>query len=216
MKISRFVFNPFGENTYVVYDEETLHAAVIDPGMYGEEELKAFDDFIGRKRLIVTDLIYTHLHIDHTLGHEHLMSRYPGLKAAAGMADAPLARERAGQATHFRLRVDAGPLDVEKPLKAGDRITLGSTTTLEVIEVPGHSPGSIALYAKGNPGVVFTGDALFPGSIGRTDLPGGDHSTLIRSITDRLLQLPDDTVVLPGHTGETTIGRERRTNPFLN
>ncbi len=213
MKISRFVFNMFGENTYIVYDETTREAAIIDPGMLDGQEEKAIDDFIVKNGLTLTHMIITHLHIDHTFGYGHVKSKY-GLMLEGSEADNFLGSTRTAQARMFHLPLDLDDVTVDVNLKAGDEIVLGPDSRLTVINVPGHSPGSIALYSEQN-GVVFTGDALFPDSIGRTDVPRGNHDQLINSIKTGLLTLPPDTVVLPGHGGETTIGREKAHNPFL-
>ncbi|MCM1483218.1 MAG: MBL fold metallo-hydrolase [Muribaculaceae bacterium] len=212
MKIHRFEFNIFGVNTYVAWDAASLEAAVIDPGMANPEDMNELSDFISRNKLQITYLINTHLHIDHTLGDEYVEERY-GVGLAAHPLDDFLGSRRDAQAAMFHLPMAPAPLTIDVPLKATDRLYFGKEY-LEVLSVPGHSPGSIALY---NPqgGFVVTGDALFAGGIGRTDLPGGDYGTLIRSITDTLLTLPPDTVVYPGHGPASTIGQERNANPYL-
>ncbi len=213
MKISRFIFNAFGENTYVAYDPETLHAAIIDPGMVDADEERAISSFIERNGLTVTDMILTHVHIDHSFGVDFVKEHYH-VPVAASMADQPLGLTRQEQAQMFHLRMTLGDVIVEKPLKEGDVIDLGPESKMTVIECPGHSPGGLALYSRAN-GVVFVGDSLFPGSIGRTDICGGDHAQLVDSIRRKLLTLPADTVVLPGHGDETTIAREKKFNPYL-
>lgn len=213
MKIQKFEFNLFGVNTYIVWDEQSLEAAVVDPGMSTPDECEQFAAFIARERLQVTALINTHLHIDHTLGDSYVEERY-GTDLMANDSDSFLGQARDGQAAMFHLRgVDISPLTIDTVVKQGDMISVGNSQ-LEVLEVPGHSPGSIALYSKAD-GFVITGDALFRGSIGRTDLPQGDHATLIRAITNRLMTLPPQTVVYPGHGPATTIAAEARSNPYL-
>lgn len=213
MKISRFVFNMFGENTYIVYDETTREAAIIDPGMLDTPEREAIDNFIVKNGLTLTHMIITHLHIDHTFGHDYIKEKY-GLRLEGNDADNFLGTTRTAQARMFHLPFELSDLAVDVNLQGGDEIVLGPDSRLTAINVPGHSPGSIALYSEQN-GVVFTGDALFPDSIGRTDVPGGNHDQLVSSIKSSLLTLPPETVVLPGHGGETTIGREKALNPFL-
>lgn len=213
MKIARFVFNPFGENTYVVYDQTTSHAAIIDPGMMNTEEERELAEFIESNGLTVTDMIITHVHIDHTFGVDFVKTKY-NVGVSANPADAFLGTTRTEQARRFHFNFELPDVLIDRELHEGDVVTLGPDTHLRVIEVPGHSPGSIAFYCEDD-GVVFTGDALFPGSIGRTDVPGGDYDTLIRSIKQKLLTLPDSTLVLPGHTDLTTIGHERDTNRYL-
>lgn len=213
MKIARFEFNLFGVNTYIVWDEATRQAAVIDPGMQTDAEALQLDEFIKAHGLNVVHLINTHLHIDHTLGNDHIINKY-NLATEAHQGDATLGLARAEQARMFHLPIAApSPLAISVSLKQGNEIAIGSGS-LKVIEVPGHSQGSIALY-DAKDGFVITGDALFNGSIGRTDLPGGDYATLIKAIQTQLLTLPDATVVYPGHGPATTIGDEKRQNPYI-
>lgn len=213
MKIARFEFNLFGVNTYIVWDETTLQAAVIDPGMQSDAEALQFDEFIKAHNLNLVHLINTHLHIDHTLGNDHIINTY-NLATAAHQGDATLGLARAEQARMFHLPIPAPtPLSIALQLHDNDTVSIGSGS-LKVIEVPGHSQGSIALYDAAD-GFVITGDALFNGSIGRTDLPGGDYATLIKAIQTKLLTLPDATVVYPGHGPATTIGEEKRQNPYI-
>lgn len=211
LKISRFVFNMFEENTYVVYDPEAKVCVIIDPGMYHEEEREALDQFIQRQGLTVIGLINTHMHVDHTFGDHYVKDKY-GVKIQAGANDAHLGLIMPQQAARFGMHKVKDPIETDVTLQGGDVIPVGSGE-LQVIDVPGHSPGSIALYSP--QGFVLTGDALFKGSIGRTDLFEGNHTQLVESIRNRLFTLPPDTVVLPGHGPETTIGQEESTNPFL-
>ncbi len=213
MRIACFPVNLFGVNTYVVWDETTHEAAVIDPGMSSMSEQTKVSKYITENRLKPIAMINTHLHIDHTLGNDYIKENY-GIGTQANKLDAPLGLMRAEQAAQFHLRIPAPqPLSVEHHLTDGDRIYLGKEY-LEVITVPGHSPGSIALYSPSGK-FVITGDTLFNSSIGRTDLYGGDLPTLIDSIQRKLFALPDDTRVYPGHGPSTTIGREKQFNPFL-
>lgn len=213
MKVARFEFNLFGVNTYVVWDPDTMEAAVVDPGMENPDECEKFKQFIERERLQVTSLINTHLHIDHTLGNDYVKTAFDvGLTANPG--DDFLGKTRGEQAAAFHLRnTDLPPVHIDIEVKDGDKLMVGNGE-LKVITVPGHSPGSIALYSEKD-GFVITGDALFAGSIGRTDLPGGDHSTLLNAIRTKLFTLPDATVVLPGHGPDTTIDAEKKSNPFF-
>lgn len=214
LKIKKFVFNPFEESTYLVINPADHTTAIVDPGMFSPGEQAILDKFIADNNLKVTQLINTHLHVDHCIGNNYVKTRY-GVKAMGHKDDAFLGERVAEQTRTFGIvKEDGEPsavtIDVE--LKEGDRVELGDDH-LEVLHVPGHSPGSIALYSpSGN--FVITGDALFASSIGRTDLPGGDMSQLIASIRSRLYTLPDSTVVLPGHGPATTIGAEKRSNPF--
>lgn len=213
MKITPFEFNLFGELTYVMWDGHSGQAAIIDPGMSNPSEESVLSAFIAQHHLTVRYMLFTHLHIDHTFGSEFVKSTY-GVGVTAHEADIPLGLARDNQARMFHLPVGTlPPLTVDHPVSHGDELMLGSEKII-VLHVPGHSLGSVAYYCPQS-GFVVTGDALFQGSIGRTDLPGGNHSQLIRSITDRLLTLPESTVVYPGHGPATTIGREMRMNPYI-
>ena len=212
MKVSRFIFNMFGINTYIMWDPATLEAAIIDPGMIDIDEEQALYDFISRNSLRPVHLINTHMHLDHIFGNLTVKEKY-GLDIKAHPDDDVLGKSLSESVRRFNLRIPVSDHGVDIALKDGETLYLGKEP-VKVISVPGHSPGSIALYCPES-GFVITGDALFCGSIGRTDLPGGNHATLIRSVTDRLLTLPDSTTVLPGHGPETTVGEEKRSNPYL-
>lgn len=213
MKIQSFEFNMFGVNTYIIFDTATCEAAVVDPGMTAARECARIDNYIESNGLRVKYLINTHMHIDHLFGDEYIEKKY-GVGISASTDDSILSSRIAEQARMFRLRTDMPEmLKVDNPLKNGDRLMLGAEP-IDIIAVPGHSPGSIALYCPESKFVV-TGDALFKNSIGRTDLPGGSHEQLISSITKRLLTLPPDTTVYPGHGPSTTIESELCHNPFL-
>lgn len=212
MKVIQFQFALFGINTYLVVDPDTLKCAIIDPGMMDSEEEEALDKYIKRNNLEVTKIINTHLHIDHVAGINFSKDTY-NVPVLGNKEDEPLGQHVGEQAAMFGLPGQLEPVALNHYLNDGDVIKIGNGT-LTVIHVPGHSPGSIALYDKAD-GFVITGDALFQGSIGRTDLPGGSMPQLVKSIKEKLLPLPDDTVVYPGHGPATTIGSERRYNPFL-
>lgn len=212
MKIARFEFSLFGINTYVVYDEKSKECAIIDPGMLGIEEENAMKNFIMRERLNVTHLINTHLHIDHAVGNKFVADNYNvGLEAHKN--DEVLGERISQQADMFGIKEKVNVIPITSYLEEGDKIFLGKEY-LEVIHVPGHSQGSIALYSP-NDGFLISGDALFAGSIGRSDLPGGNGAQLVRNIKEKLLTLPMETVVYPGHGDPTSINRERLYNPFL-
>lgn len=212
LKIARFGFYMFGINTYVVYDPEVKEAAVIDPGMSRKEEFDALEKFIDREGLKVTHLINTHLHIDHAIADNWVKAKY-GVPVEAHADDAMLGERMKMQAEMFGLRADDIAVEIDSKLKEGDVIKIGRGE-LKVIHVPGHSPGSVCLYDKED-GFVIVGDALFKGSIGRTDLMGGNHRQLIEAIKNKLLTLPEETAVFSGHGDATTIGRERDSNPYL-
>lgn len=212
LKFESFVFNPFAENTYVVYDDNTKECLIIDPGCstVGEEnQLFGFIDSHNLKPLIV---VSTHGHIDHIIGNGAVKKRY-NIKVAAHpnvRYDYEHARQ---QATWFGLSSDGNFQLPDLDLKDGEMIKVGEST-LEVICTPGHAEGSVSLYAEME-GWVFTGDTLFCRSIGRTDFPGGSYETLRKSIKERLFHLPDDTEVFSGHGESTTIFDEQRYNMFL-
>lgn len=202
----------FGVNTYVVWDEDSREAIVVDPGMIDEEERKALDDFITKNSLKITGIVNTHIHVDHCFGDDYVKTNY-STHVMAGSADAPMGKNLPQQAARFGITNLASPVSIDRNLVQGDKVKIGSSY-LDVLQVPGHSPGSIALYSPEQK-FVIVGDALFERSIGRTDLPGGSQRQLIDSIKTHLLTLPDDVVVLSGHGNPTTIGQERLHNPFI-
>ncbi len=212
LKVAKFGFYMFGINTYVVYDPEEKECAIIDPGMSRREEYEALEKFIEREGLKVTHLINTHLHIDHAISDNWVKTRY-SVPLEAHADDAILGERLAQQAQMFGLRAGDVVVEIERNLQEGDVVKIGSGE-LNVIHVPGHSPGSICLYDKAD-GFVIVGDALFQGSIGRTDLPGGNHRQLVDAIKNKLLTLPRETTVFSGHGDATTIGNEWDSNPYL-
>lgn len=213
MKVAKFEFSLFGINTYVVYDPDTLKCAIVDPGMINSEEERAMVDFINRNKLEVTHVINTHLHVDHAAGNKFAASNF-NAPVAAHRDDEFLGKRLEMQAAAFGIMEKIDNVSVSSFLEDGEKIKIGNGE-LEVIHVPGHSPGSIALYDRQG-GFVIAGDALFAGSIGRTDLPGGDMHQLLASIKKRLFALPDETIVYSGHGPATTIGHEKANNPFLH
>lgn len=211
MIIKQFTVNPFQENTYLV-SVESGDALVIDPGFYSTSEENEFINYLDANGLKPTMLVNTHLHIDHVLGNSFVEERF-GLKAFAHEGDGFWLNGLEAQGRMFGL-----PLRGKKPsiglyIKDGDKVSLGKEV-FEVFEVPGHSPGSITLYNR-QQGCLFAGDVLFAGSVGRADLAGGDHALLIKGIREKLLTLPEETVVYCGHGPSTTIGKEIAVNPFL-
>ena len=213
MQVAIFQFSLFGINTYLIFDPDSKECIIVDPGMSTPEEEQAIENFIAEKGLTLTHIISTHLHIDHVAGIPFLRKKY-GAPILAHEGDTKLKIKISHQVAAFGLNLDMEDFEISEFLKAGDKIKVG-TGELEVIEVPGHSKGSIALYDP-QAHFLISGDALFKGSIGRTDLPGGNYEELITSIHKNLLSLPDDTVVLSGHGPSTTIGDEKRSNPFLS
>ncbi|MCH5218988.1 MAG: MBL fold metallo-hydrolase [Muribaculaceae bacterium] len=213
LNITRFVFNNFSENTYIVADSATRQAAVIDPGMLMPEEYRAFEKFVEEANLKLTQVILTHAHLDHCFGVNYVKDKY-NIPVVAHSGDSPLAKTLCLQARRFGMgKCLKEDVSFDVNLKDGDKIKIGNSQ-LEVIHVPGHSPGGIVLYSREN-SVAFVGDSIFNSSIGRTDLEGGDYETLIGALKSRVLSLPDDTVLLSGHGDQTTVGDEKKHNPFL-
>lgn len=211
MTIKIFTFNPFQENTYLIYDDNK-NAAIIDAGCMTEIEKNTLSKFISEQELQVKRILNTHLHIDHQFGNRYVSEKY-GLKPEAAKEDEFLLERIAEQSKMFGLPAQEKPQEIGSYIEDNQEIKIGDIS-LKAIHAPGHSPGSMCLYAE-KEGVLFAGDVLFHGSIGRTDLPQGDYATLIRSITNRLLVLPDETVVYCGHGPATTIGNEKINNPYL-
>ena len=195
-------------NCSIVGDEATGEAVVIDPG----DDIARVEEILARHRWKTRYLVATHAHIDHVGGIEKLQ-RATGASVLMHEDDLPLYQNLAVQAAWLGV-LPPGTVDVDQFLKAGDTIRWGSLA-LEVLHTPGHSPGSLSLHLPGKEQRIFSGDTLFHGSIGRTDLWGGDYQQILRSIHDTLLRFPDQTLVFPGHGPATTIGDERESNPFL-
>jgi glyoxylase-like metal-dependent hydrolase (beta-lactamase superfamily II) len=209
LHVAKFTFNPFQENTYVIHGRS--EAIIMDPGCYDHEERQELAGYLESNALKPVRLVLTHAHIDHILGNAWIYDRYR-LKPELHQSDEFILSNGPQVARLYGLHYEASP-DAGKYWKEGDRIKL-EEDDLEVIHVPGHSPGHIALFQKDQRFVV-QGDVLFQGSIGRTDLPGGDYETLLQSIRTKLFVLGDDVKVYSGHGPETTIGAEKRSNPFL-
>lgn len=212
MKIAKFEFNPFAENTYLLWDENTRDAVLIDPGCYTPAEQQQLARFIEKNELKIKHLLATHLHLDHAFGIPWAVRTY-GTGLSANPADEFLLQGMEAQATAFGCTLPDQPVPIAHPLDEGDLIHVGNHT-LRVLLVPGHSPGSLVFYSPEEK-IAIGGDVLFLSSIGRTDLPGGNYKTLVKSIDEKLFTLPDDTRILPGHGPETTVGFERQHNPYL-
>jgi len=211
MKINRLVFSPIDVNTYILADDSD-NCAIIDCGCYNISEFEKLVRFIESRKLNPILLLNTHCHLDHIFGNGFMLEKY-NLKTLSGREDEINRIKAVKHAALFGLFMNEPP---EPGGFIADKqvINFGSTELI-ALNVPGHSPGSIAFYSEKD-GCVFTGDALFAGSIGRTDLEGGDYDTLINSIQSRLFVLPPSTVVYPGHGSQTTIEKERMTNPFFS
>lgn len=210
LKIKKFTFNPFSENTYLWINEHN-ECWITDPGMYGASEEKILFDYIESNQLKPQAIINTHAHIDHILGIEAVIAKY-NIPFYLHRDDLQILDNAKGSAMMFGFNFNVIP-QVDRYLTHGDVIRMGADT-VEVRLAPGHSPGSVVLYSQDG-GFVVSGDVLFAGSVGRTDLPGGDTNTLMISIKEQMYTLPDNTIVYSGHGTETTIGKEKTSNPFV-
>lgn len=202
----------FGVNTYILWNSDTDEAAVIDPGMCNTRERDTLDSFISQHGLQVKQLINTHMHVDHIFGDLYIKEKY-ATPVQASPLDAFLGDKADMQCRMFGLPGDMASVGIDVELTDGMTINLCGLEA-HILSVPGHSPGSIVIYLP-EAKAAFTGDVLFQGSIGRTDLVAGNHSQLINGIKTKLMALPDDTVVYPGHGSPTTIGAEKRSNPYI-
>jgi len=211
MKIYRKVYSPIQVNTYIISGSDA-ECIVIDCGCYGRAEEESFEHFLAERGLKPVLLLNTHCHLDHIFGNKFMLERY-GLRSWFHRGDDNNHKRAPEHALMFGLKMDDPP-EPEGFLTDGQLITAAGIT-FEVLAVPGHSPGGISFYCETG-SVVFTGDALFAGSIGRSDLPGGNHQQLMESILNRLFTLPPETVVYPGHGPETTISQEMSDNPFFS
>ena len=211
IKLHKFVFSPFSENTIVLWDEESKEAAIVDPGcaeIYEEEEL---DQFISENDLEVKYMINTHCHIDHVFGNAFVIEKYDPIFLAPE-EDLPLLQKAVEQGKMFGVDVKLSPnpdIFITESLK----IELGSSSP-KFIFTPGHTPGEYCIYFPEEE-FCITGDVLFFEGIGRTDLWGGDYDTLINSILTKLYVLPAETTIYPGHGEKSSIGHEKAHNPFL-
>ena len=208
--IKKFTFNPFQENTYILYDD-TKSCIIVDPGCFNSMEREQLSEFIGGKDLIPKRLINTHAHIDHVLGNRYVADKYDlGLelfKSSYNMLDLA-----ARSAQVYGVPYDTSP-EPSRFIEEGETINFGESA-LEVMHVPGHAPDHIVLLHKEQK-FLIGGDVLFKGSIGRTDLPGGNHHELLDNIQQKIFVLDEEIVVYSGHGEETTVGEEQRTNPFF-
>jgi hydroxyacylglutathione hydrolase len=209
LKIKLFTFNAFQENTYVVFDE-TREAVIIDPGCYTKNEKQELSQFIESTGLTVKCLVNTHCHIDHVLGNGYVKDTYK-VPFLIHQKDLPVLQAVKSYASNygFPQYEETSP---DSFLNDGDEVAVG-LGTLKVLFLPGHAPGHIGFYNETEK-ALLSGDVLFNGSVGRTDLPGGNFDTLVQSIHQKLFVLPNDVVVYPGHGGTTTLGKEKATNPF--
>ena len=210
MEIKKFTFNHYQENTYVLYDESAA-CVIIDPGMYTGAEQNELFAFIKANGLKPERLLNTHCHIDHVLGNKFVFDNW-GLKPEFNKGELYILQAVAGYAPQMGMQYELSP-EPEHFLPETGTIEFGNSS-LTLIFAPGHSPAHLCFYAE-KENFLIGGDVLFYRSIGRTDLPGGNHQQLIDSIKNNLFQLPDECEVFPGHGPSTTIGFEKMNNPFL-
>jgi glyoxylase-like metal-dependent hydrolase (beta-lactamase superfamily II) len=211
IEVARFVFNPFSENTYLIWDTSTRETMVIDPGFSDSFEEEELSDFIQDKKLLIKYLIATHCHVDHVLGVNYIKNKYNPVFLAPEL-DMPLLKMVDQQGKAFGISCPK-PVMPDLFLSERSNLEIGNSDIFPLF-TPGHSPGEHCIYFK-NEAFVIAGDVLFYRSIGRTDLWDGNYSDLISSVKNRLFTLPDDTIVYPGHGEETTIGSEKKENPFV-
>jgi glyoxylase-like metal-dependent hydrolase (beta-lactamase superfamily II) len=210
MHVEKFIVNPLQENSFVISDE-TGECIFVDPGFFYPEEHDEIKEYIAENQLKPTQIANTHCHFDHIMGVEFVRNEY-NISFSAHNGDAFWIERATDQGHMFGFEVKpVRPID--SFLNENEQVKFGNSV-FEIIHIPGHSPGHVVFYNKKN-GILIAGDVLFYGSIGRTDLPGGNYETLISNIKNKLFKLPDETKVYTGHGPETTIGFEKSTNPFL-
>ena len=212
MKYLSFTCNPIQENTYLLWDEETLEAAIVDCGAWNRHEEQLLEGSIKAHGLKLKYALQTHAHFDHTFGLPFVYRTW-GLKPIFHIDEAETYRQMPNMAAQFGLNIGGGMPPIERLLNDGDELKLGESI-VRLIHTPGHTPGSASFYCP-EEGFVLCGDTLFQGSIGRTDLPGGSFEAEIDSIQNKLFMLPDETTVLCGHGPSTTIGYEKQGNYYL-
>lgn len=210
IQVQHFVFNDFMENTYILWDESG-ECVIIDPGCYTESERNDLEQFISGNQLKPGLLLNTHCHIDHVFGNKWVKETY-GIEFLTHKKEVVVLNTLESVGKMYGIFTPPSPAP-DRFLEEGDEVGFG-TSSLAVLFTPGHSPGSISFYSAADK-FVIGGDVLFQSSIGRTDLPGGSYQVLMESIFNKLMVLPDDTIVFNGHGPSTTIGEERRNNPFV-
>jgi glyoxylase-like metal-dependent hydrolase (beta-lactamase superfamily II) len=209
LRLHTIVSEPFAENSYVVGVADRTEVVVVDPGFEPEMILQ----YLEEERLSIQAILNTHGHVDHIAGNRVVKHAFPNAPLIIGQGDVPMLTDAyENMSAQFGLPVTSPAAD--RTVREGDRIEFAGLQ-FEVFEIPGHSPGHVVYLWRGQPYVVLGGDVIFRGSVGRTDLPGGSFELLRTGIEQKLWPLPDDTVVYPGHGPVTTIGNEKRTNPFV-
>lgn len=210
IKIHQLTFGPFSENTYLLANEED-EAIIVDPGMYYPKENSKMFDYLNAQGLKPVRLILTHAHLDHVFGVNWISNTY-GLVPEVHIDDQFIYNSAVATAMNYGLAMEK-LVEPTIGLDDGSQFTFGNSV-ISIFQAPGHSPGSVCFYIK-EENALIGGDVIFQGSIGRTDLPGGDFDTLINAIKTKVLVLPDETIIYSGHGPITTVGQERISNPFL-
>ena len=211
IQIKSFTFNILGTNCYVLWEDGGKRCVIVDPGMYRDFEEQEMLGFLDENALTPDGILLTHGHFDHTWGVALLLRRY-GCPVYMSPLDTETAHMGADFFQQLSFKKQVEQFDF-LPLEDGDKLHLGGVDW-KVVACPGHSPGGVCYYAS-EAGILLSGDSLFAGAIGRTDLPGSDYDALMRSLLERIMLLPGDTDVLPGHGARTSIAAEAATNPFL-
>lgn len=212
MLTKTFLFNPVGENTYLIWDEETKEAAIIDAGMSNNRENAAVSEFITKENLQLKYALQTHMHFDHVWGLSYIKETY-NLRPLCHAADEIIYSQAPEMTGMFRLSMNWNLPAIGRYIEEGEIIQLGKTS-IQVLHTPGHTPGGLSFYIESDH-IIFTGDTLFQGSVGRTDLPGGNLEEEINSIKTKILTLPSDTIIYSGHGPKSSVEWEKKHNPFL-
>lgn len=211
IKLEKFVFNPFQENTYIIWDNNSLESIVVDPGCSNTQEEEKLTDFISNNELVVKFLINTHCHIDHVLGNKFVKEKYQ-IPFYAPELDLPLLDKLIDQAKMFGMDIQKSPFP-DKYITEKLELKIGESS-FHFLFTPGHTPGEYCIIFEEDK-ICISGDVLFLEGIGRTDLWGGNYETLLHSIQNKLFTLDEKFIVYPGHGDETSIGHEKKNNPFL-
>lgn len=214
LQVEPLICNPFAQNTFIVFDEESREAFAVDAGMYEESERLAFDRFLKQRQLSLKFLVNTHLHLDHVFGNRFIIEKY-GVPVYYHKADEFLLEQMKAQGAQFGISVEESRIPPLSETAFDDTKTVPfADTAVELLPMPGHSPGSVLVWLPSQE-ICFSGDLIFRGGVGRTDLPGGHTPTLKASLRAVKELLPPQTRLFPGHGFNTTMETERKYNPFF-
>jgi len=212
MLTKAFTFNPVGENTYLIWDETTKEAAIIDAGMSNSQENSIVGDFIAKENLQLKYALQTHMHFDHIWGLSFIKETY-GLNPLCHKEEKSIYEGVPEMTSMFRLSMNWNLPAVERFIDEGDNLLLGNTN-ISVIHTPGHTPGGLSFYIE-SANTIFTGDTLFQGSVGRTDFPGGSYKDELASIINKIMTLPPSTTIYAGHGPKSSVEWELKNNPYI-